>query len=192
MSMLAYQVKEELQGYATIVFAAKAAQARKRGAEELDADLSDVSAERAAWADRYAPGPVPVRARLEEGGWWFDCSCGCGLEVEAGAEDDGRMCSPVYEGDLVYWNAEHKERAERSAQTDGLHDAIEAVAVKFPFANVVEVVRTSAGEIFVGMSFPGAAGQARWLIGSSEVELDEADVCAWQACLPGSEVLGPR
>lgn len=74
--------------YSEIVFARHRITALKRVAAEYNEfDMGGLRTERVAWADKYAPGPVPVRAQLENG-WSADCS-GCFRHVTAdGVEED--------------------------------------------------------------------------------------------------------
>lgn len=91
MSVKAYEVREPGEGNCAIVFAEKNVVARREGACELGCEFEEVeSCIRAPWADKYAPGPVPLHASLAAG-WWHSCA-GCGCEFDAdgirGLEED--------------------------------------------------------------------------------------------------------
>lgn len=83
--MKAYAVQEEDEGTGGIVFAKTNAQARRIGANRFDNEWDGVTCRRAAWADQYAPGPVPFKVMFENG-WWRECD-GCGVRIEQNGYD---------------------------------------------------------------------------------------------------------
>lgn len=84
----AYQVREDYEGYAVIVFATNGATARRIGASELNTEFEDIeSCTRQPLLDKYAPGPVPPLVLINEHGWWMEC-LECGRKVCADMADD--------------------------------------------------------------------------------------------------------
>jgi hypothetical protein len=80
--------RRDEDGPMRVVFAATVAAARRAGLE--DVEYIDVGARRAPEFDRFAPGPVPLSALLEEG-WYQEC-WGCPRHVHAydlAIHDDG-------------------------------------------------------------------------------------------------------
>lgn len=98
----AFAVQEEDEGTGGIVFARHAVTARREGAAEYNGgDFSGLSCRRAAWADEYAPGPVPATIMVQHG-WWMHCH-GCDRKVGEGFENEARSrFDPVMEGDDFY------------------------------------------------------------------------------------------
>ncbi len=76
----AYEVFDGDEGWA-IVFAEKAVQARRYGANELDIEFGEVDfCRRLKWADRYADvRSVPMSEAIRHG-WWTECTC-CGQRL---------------------------------------------------------------------------------------------------------------
>lgn len=68
-----------------IIFAKSNVEARRRHTTEQGADFSDASVTRQKHFDKYAPGPVPPKALIEDG-WFFDCWA-CGRKISL-SEDD--------------------------------------------------------------------------------------------------------
>lgn len=83
----AYAVLDHDERCGDIYFARHSIVARKTGANEYgDGELTNVECRRAPWADKYAPGPVPWSARIENG-WWIECT-GCGQKISDDEYDD--------------------------------------------------------------------------------------------------------
>lgn len=202
MSLKAFSVMEDFDGHSVIVFAEKAVVARRNGANELNVDFSEVSeCKRLPWADEYAPGPVPVHVKIENG-WWYECNCGCGRRIDndqgvSDNEDDyeENPMHPVYVGTTaVYWNkgcveAEAREKREREEQKARDHEQVTAaVLAKWPFATEIGASRgyTGSGQynaLQAHFKFPGADGWARWNFGEEKIWIVPADLDAWNAAI---------
>ena len=77
---VAYQVSEEMDGQAVVVFDSHGLSARRRGACELGTDFESVTCSRAKHFDEFASkGFVPME-ELIAAGWWYECY-GCGDRV---------------------------------------------------------------------------------------------------------------
>jgi len=129
--------KKKLQAYSVqgdengcVVFATSGVVARREGANEIDCDFEGVaSCRRAPQFDMYAPGPVPIRALVEDG-WFWDCF-GCNIRLHGidGNEDhDGNELVVVFPNDRsVYcsqscYENDMRERAERKQAENNLRE----------------------------------------------------------------------
>lgn len=86
----AYQVLEGEGRTGGIVFAKNMVDAHDAGSKaHHDGETEGLIVERVKWADRYAPGPVPFKAKFRNG-WHQDCTH-CGREISDSAEyENGR------------------------------------------------------------------------------------------------------
>ena len=202
MGLKAYVVNDDFEGHSVIEFAERAVVARRNGAAELSADFGDVSCRRAPWADEFAPGPVPPKECIERGGWWYECTCGCGRRIDnqGGTHDydldgdDGELnpMAPVYVGQSVYWNQacldnDERERREREEQAErDQAEAEAAVLAKFPFATDIKALRGYCKNrlLQADFRFPGGLSRATWTIGDSVVSVAVRDVETWKALVP--------
>lgn len=205
-NLKAYMVREPDEGHCVIVFATSSVVARREGANELNIDFTEVDGcNRARWADSYAPGPVPIKAMIEVGNWWYECQCGCGRRIdnEDGGGDDGELgpMEPVYVKHGVYWNQrckdnDERERREREeAKARDQADVEAAVLDKFPFATEIKAYRgfgrapgsekPTYDVLTASFAFPGGAGNASWCIGDDNVWVRPGDVPAWNAVKAG-------
>lgn len=205
-TLKAYQVTEPDEGHCCIVFATSSAAARRQGAAEMDITFSEVeSCTRAAWADGYAPGPVPPKAKIGAG-WWYECACGCGrridgedgIDLDDTGEDDAEAnpMAPVYQGERVYWNqscvdeeaAELKRRAEAKARDQSEAEA--AVLAQFPFATGIVSYRGHRNgkynQLGASFHFPGGKFAAHWQLGAATIDVSACDQDAWKAATSAS------
>lgn len=199
----AYEVREDGEGYCTIVFATNGATARREGASELNTDWECIeSCVRKPELDQYAPGPVPPMTLLEHG-WWFECNH-CGRRVsesmaEELEEDDldpadfvprpdgksGVFCSASCEC------ADHMEKRGREEAADALREVFEA---KFPGAEILHIhvfdgpklhkperPEKGGGRYVVTFTFPGATHSSQWNFGDDNCWVPQIDVDAFKA-----------
>lgn len=97
--LLAYAVLELGENTGTVVFAKTNAAARRIGSSQIsDGSFFSVSAHRAPWADRYAPGPVPIRVMIDNGWWWecFGCHRHIGLDIAPPIERSVEIGGHIY------------------------------------------------------------------------------------------------
>lgn len=202
-TLKAFMVREPGEGTCCIVFAATNVAARREGAAEMDISFGEVeSCTRAAWADGYAPGPVPVQAKIEAG-WWYECACGCGRRIdnEGGKalddtdEDDAEVnpMEPVYQDGHAYWNqacvdadaADRKQRAEAKAADQA--EAQSAVLAQFPFATEIVAYRGyhdgKYDHLGASFRFPGGRFSAHWTPGATSIRVSACDQDAWMAAI---------
>ena len=193
----AYEVREPDEGNCVIAFATNNAAARREGGAELGVEFDEVEhCQRAAWADEFAPGPVPLSATLSAG-WWHGCShCQCTFD-EAGrrndADEDEDCCEhefePVESKGRTYCcpaciQAEWAERRQRQARE---HAAIEAAAIHFPGAENFRAYGSYDGahevDWVVAFNAPGVKFGVRWSVGGKTASVSQCDVeafIAWQ------------
>lgn len=183
--MKAFVVTDEYgDGCAVIAFAEHAVAARRDGANELGADFGSVSCRRARWADAYAPGPVPTRAKIEEGGWWVECACGCGERI------DSDTPSPFYAGDNAWPSVEHHdqdmaERARlRAEEEDARAVACAAALRKFPWATIEHVSLRGSKPPVVTFRFDGGVWPVSWEVGANVAGVCPGDIAAFRALCP--------
>lgn len=121
----AYSVQCADDSTGGIVFARFNAEARRIGCWAVcDTDWESVTCRRAPWADRYAPGPVPKLAMIENG-WWIECD-GCCTRIDLDLEDeDGKQLDPV-EPQIghMYCTPLCEQRAVRDKFTRSVREAI--------------------------------------------------------------------
>lgn len=198
----AYEVSDSLgDSGGRIMYAEKNVVARRNGAGELGCGFGDVSCRRAPWADEFFPnGPTPQQC-IELGGWYYECSCGCGRRIDS---DDGYGISaddteenpvePVYVGGGVYWNQrckdgeEQRQRERAEAKARDQAEAEAAVLEKFPFATDIKTYRchgTVDGKTYshdvlgASFAFPGGKRHAHWVIGAKSIDVAQIDIDAW-------------
>lgn len=128
--VFAYSVHDGDEGL-EIVYAARAASARLRGANALDTDPDCVEVSRIRWADEFYGKPIPPLVKIAHG-WWYECAgCDCRIddEMEDNRGDEPRALKPVERGQLLFCAAEcrdaHDEQRRRrklaeAALIDGL------------------------------------------------------------------------
>jgi hypothetical protein len=105
---VAWQVSEDFDGHACIVFHHHGLAARREGANELNSDFDSVELKRAPEFDSYADeGFVPNKILIESG-WWFECHH-CGHKLHEDDEENERN-DYVYVNQSVYCNptCQHK------------------------------------------------------------------------------------
>lgn len=172
--------------YGCIRFAHNNVTARREGANELDTEFNAVSCKRIPGADKYAEqGRVPVRALVEEFGWWQECGY-CYHHVSD--ETDGR----VWDGDTAYCGVECEARemnrriddeAERLRRQKAEHDAVEVALAKFPGISDVTAYEGHKKDIEVYFRFPGGTGRASWPLNSDHVGTTHEDSEPFKAYL---------
>lgn len=171
--MLAFSVQEMDEGTGGIVFAKSNVAARRYGANQYnDGEFAGLRVQRQAWADQFAPGPVPF-AELFARGWYQEC-CGCGDRIEDGAEDrhgkpkvfnivednNGIFCRPRCR-QVFLTERRHRKAAEERAKA-ALKEFIQAKIgqVEFVGSDHAFVQRTRPGwiasQVIVRFSYPGA------------------------------------
>jgi hypothetical protein len=78
MKLRAYSVQADEKG--CVVFAETRGQAKSAGVRELECEWTEIqTCKLAPQFNEYCPGPVPVKALLEDG-WYWECA-GCGRLV---------------------------------------------------------------------------------------------------------------
>ena len=175
----------------SVEFATNGATARRNAAGEFGCDFRDVeSCKRAPSLDQYAPGPVPPQALIDIG-WKYECGC-CGREVSSDlieeVEDEGLDQSEFEITTRGSWafcsrtcmaRFDEKHRASKRAMCA----AIEAAAMRFPFAGPFQTHRlhNDARELTVWFPFPGGEAMAHWRVGEQTVSILERDQDAWNA-----------
>ena len=198
--IIAYEVRDNGEGYCAIVFATNCATARREGASELGTDWEGIeSCRRRPGLDSYAPGPVPPMVLLDHG-WWFECShCGRRVsdEMADDIEDDGLDSAdfvPRSDGHKgIYCSAECEARAdaEKLANDDAKADLADVFFSKFPGA-VITGMHVYGGQVIappkgrgancsVRFKVPGCRYEARWDFGSPEAFVYSADVEAFKS-----------
>lgn len=176
----------------SVQYATNGAAARRDAAGEFGCDFRDVeSCKRAPSLDEYAPGPAPAHALIDIG-WWFECGC-CGRRVSNDllddVADDGLDPSEfeiTTRGDWAFCSRTcmGKFDEQRRASKRAMSAAIEAAAIRFPFADKIFAHRqgfSDAREISVWFTFPGGEAPAHWRVGEPTVNLLQKDEPAWRA-----------
>ena len=164
------------------IFAKSGIVARREGAEELNLEFQDISyCRRAPSLDRFSPGPVPLRYKIESLGWWAEC-------WHSYERIDSDTPNPLYIGtERVFrnpyaWLADVEERVgKRLHQEEGAKLCRE----KFPFSSFVR--RCQVGQDYtdtIEFRFPNCRGMhARWVVGADRFtvsQVDEATINALQ------------
>ncbi|QIE96905.1 hypothetical protein G5574_08010 [Pantoea stewartii] len=172
--------------YGVIRFATSNVAARREGAQELDEEFNCVACKRIPGADKYASqGSVPVRALVEELGWWQECAY-CNHHVDD--ETEGR----VWDGDTAYCGVEcHAHRTnrdrdyqlERQRKEKAERAAVDAAIAEFPGITDVVANHNYKGAIDVYFNFPGGKQRASWVLGSSSVYPAAHEVEAFKSYL---------
>lgn len=170
--------------YGCIRFAHNNVTARREGAQELDTEFNAVSCKRIPGADKYVEqGRVPVRALVEEFGWWQECAW-CDHHVDD--ETDGR----VWDGDTAYCDVECEARfinrriddeAERQRTEEAEQAAIAEAEAKFPGITDVTAYIGHKKDITVYFRFPGGLSKASWAVGENHVGTSRDDGEAFKA-----------
>lgn len=173
----AYTVHDGDEGYA-VVYARSSAAARRDGANELNCGFEDVGyCRRAPEFDQYAPGPVPPRAQIENGNWWYEC-------MECTEHVDDETPEPVYLGQFVFCCKEchaYYERDKRDA-VEFEDMACELLAARYPGAvleHVERVKRDSRVPLKLDFTFPGSKYSVQWISGESTASVHPDDVDAF-------------
>lgn len=186
----AYAVQDKYgDAGAVIVFDVRAVSARRDGAGQLDCEFGDVSCRRARWADNYAPGPVPPKVAIEEGGWRYECASSCGEWVDDETE------KPFYDQHGQPWcsqschDSTKAHDAKIKAEREAAEEACRAATMdRFPFAEITYIARSgSPGYKYrAHFKFPGGKFDASWCPDDpGRVCVARADVEAWQALQAG-------
>lgn len=188
---VAWQVREDSEGYCCIVFHHHGLAARREGDGELGEEFGCVECTRAPQFDQYAElGKVPPMALLEAG-WWFECSH-CWHQV---MDDDGRdedentpLDKVVVVGQAVYCNqsckdGHDKEKADRESAFQAFKESVKTKRPDLTFTDF------QGGWPRITMvaefTFPGAkyGGSARDQDGNGEItwHIARGDIKAWEA-----------
>lgn len=178
LPLKAWAAYEHDEGVGGIYFAKHAIVARRDAANEhADGELSGVWLRRAPWADRYAPGPVPVSVMIEHD-WWFPCSH-CDRHVTNSTEE--RVFD---ERDRTVWCSAECRAAEAARRAERLElerQAKEAAFAKFGHEITVGHTFTRNGCWFVSFIWPGGEQQADWQVGAETAAVAKRDLLAWEA-----------
>lgn len=200
----AYEVRDDGEGYCTVIFATNGAAARREGASELGTDWECIeSCTRAPHLDQYAPGPVPPLTLIEHG-WWFECSH-CGRRVSNDMEDelldddlDPADFVPLPDGkNGVFCSAgcecrDHMEKRGQAEAEEALREVFEA---KFPGATIKDLYVYRGPKLTHGVRgetavvyfcFPGCQYGSRWVFGEEFAQVPLIDVDAYKAWRAGS------
>lgn len=199
----AYEVQDNYEGHAVVVFATNNTTARRAGASDLGIELDCVEyCKRAPHLDQYAPGPVPPLVLIEHG-WWFECGhCGRrvsndmaeeleldGLDsanfVPRPAGDSGVFCSASCE------SHDHMATRGREEAEEALREVFEA---KFPDAEIVMIhcydgpklmepkdTRRGGSTHVVTFTFPGSKYSSQWNFGDDQCWVPRGDMEAFEA-----------
>lgn len=170
--------------YGVIRFAKSNVAARREGANELEEEFNCVSCKRIPGADKYAAfGRVPVRALVEEFGWWQECHyCNCHVDDET----EGR----VWEGDTAYCDIECEarwinHRLDCEAELKRTHEAEQAAIAqakeRFPGITDVTAYIGHKKDITVYFRFPGGLAKATWTVGDNHAGTSRDDGEAFKA-----------
>jgi len=169
--MKAFQVDDSIDESSVVVFARHAVVARREGANKLNDEFEYVTCRRAPGFDKYAPGPVPLKAKLDNG-WWTSC-LNCGAELTA-------LDDPIIIHDNAYCDIwcrfGYLDRRERIANAKAA--AADACLEKFPGAmNVVghSTFGNHPEPESASFQFPGGKGTCRWFIGKSTTHVEIRD-----------------
>lgn len=182
-------------------FATNSATARREGANEMDTDFESVSyCRRAAWADEYAPGPVPVIALIDRG-WWFECFH-CSRRVHAdmhedihdeGLDPDDFEITPRGK-DNVFCSKECAavERAEWRMNVEAQDALHELVTSKYPGCTItsvyvygtrLDVPAKGTSNCSARFTFPGGQYDAEYRFGEGTF-VSKVDIDAFNAAYP--------
>jgi hypothetical protein len=165
-----------------VVFARTSREARQMGLE--DTEYFDVGARRSPAFDAYAPGPVPLAAKLAAG-WYFECGR-CGRTLTESSEPP-----PVVATHDVYCDARCEAgaagRAAGYAFRDAENDAARAEAERrWPDATVVLAMRLGRAwhqpwseydaRVHVRLHWRATNRYGSWSPGDRDVTMDEREV----------------
>lgn len=181
--LLAYSV----QGYENgcIVFAKHNVVARREGALDIDCDFEDVeSCRRAPQFDQYAPGPVPVRA-LMENGWWWECF-GCTRKlhgIDDNEDEDGNELDLYFPDDrsvfcskACYESAVREREQRKQAETKLREDFLR----RYPGCTIRHCYGTPAVNSLT-FDFPGGKYGGRWDADDpNHVSVAQGEVEVWK------------
>lgn len=193
-TLKAYQVSEPYEGEAVVVFSRSSVEARRKGADALGTEFRGVeSCRRAPELDRYAPGPVPPMALLENG-WWFQCvNCGTQVSMDSEEDDDGNALVPCVSGQDVYCSPAC--RSARLAYERSRHAAISAlvewVQTRYPSATRIQphvysstlerVAQNAPPRSSVSFKLPELSHPVVWEFGHTQVKVSTQDIEVFQA-----------
>jgi hypothetical protein len=187
----AFEVKDNYEGNATVVFCTNGAAARREGASELGVEWTEVEhCLRKPEFDQYAPGPVSPLVLIAHG-WWFECSH-CGRRVTSDMSDeinegeDPENLVPRLDGRSGVFCSDscgcldHMDQRGREEAADALREVFEA---KFPGAKIADVhvyrgplLECRPGRFVVAFSFPGGTYAAHWEFGEDVCHVSMIDV----------------
>jgi hypothetical protein len=176
----AYIVREVHGDGCCVEFALHNVVARRNGANELNAEFSDVECNRYPAFDEYAPQvPDPV---LVEHGWWFQCMQ-CQQRICRDPEDsDGEpiVLDPVYAGAHVFCSP----RCQEEFRTDRLYELCRgemAATLAYHRWPGIKIMSTNGYRhpARVSFTFPGGLNQVDWTIGDQVVFVARQDTDAW-------------
>lgn len=185
--MKAFIVRETYGDGCCVRFANFSIVARREGANELDADFSDVECTRYRAFDEYALTGVPDPVLVDHG-WWFECMQ-CSQTICSSPEDeDGEPIDlfPVYLTNWIFCKPDCYEafKADRAAEAARADAAAAAAIAKWPGIEITWKSGHESKDQMLGrvnFRFPGGEGTADWKVGASVIYVQTRDQDAWKA-----------
>lgn len=180
----AYHVQGE--EYGLVRFATCNIVARREGAQALNEEFRDMSCKRMPGADKYAElGKVPVRALVEEFGWWQECAyCNCHVNNDTEGRvwsEDTAYCDSECEARFI--DSQKNHEAELLLNKENESAAIDAALTKFPGISDITALTRYNKDITVFFRFPGGLERATWVFGTDNVGTAPSDAEAFKAYL---------
>lgn len=180
-------------------FAETEQEALEAVAERLNEAVSDLDLtrfQRREAFDEYAPGPVPMKALLDNG-WWFDCwechkkvtndGCECvdNCDVEGCTCVDNCVCAPVIVNEMVFCSAACVEdwKEDRRLDREYEQDLRLRAEKMFPGITIRDAIGCRADDDgSVRFDVPGTKVGIRWHTKEPQVVfVAPLDKAAWDA-----------
>jgi hypothetical protein len=163
----AYQVQEDYEGNACVVFAKSGIQARRVGAQQLNVEFESVdSCRRAPEFDKYRWSKKVPTIALLEAGWWLTCR-----HTDQRVDIDENPDLYISENDEVFLDFQSYEDHLKEAVLKKIKhlSVIRKTRRKFPFAKKIQFYHgrmqhpeTKEYVDCVTFGFPGQKGMVRW------------------------------
>lgn len=150
---LAYEVSEDHDGNAVIVWARSTAQARREAMGELNREFGELSTKRVPELDHFKGDLTQWKF---ENGWWSTCHYGPCWKERCGKEDGAVLRDGIWACCDEHVTLELQRRAEEKVLKD--EAAKEAIRLK-PGSTVHNVHFNPDGTALIDMTFP--SGQRR-------------------------------
>jgi hypothetical protein len=149
--------------------------------------------------DKFAPGPAPLQALLDDG-WWLDCHQ-CGRRITAEGvdadkdEEEGtaQPFSPVIVKQSIYCGQScHDQYLEELRVEKEQRQLVEKGALqRWPGIQVTSSWAFRKEQAGVEFRFPGGLGRTRWDLGSDCVYVERRDLDAWREYRKRGELAVP-